>query len=228
MYILKGDIIQWTTGCGLISTIGQWLSPDRESKNPTVFQSTRLEGSAGLPKTLKSQRSRSCYQWRNASTTGWMNLPLPVRASRWEANAPFFPVTSHRLQTKGMAHFGVGLLTSNDPNKKNLFQGCPAAWVSVNLDVLKLTTKISHHQSILCQLHTQPYLFMSHLISKWKKKQIIITPNTTITYNQKFIMFFTFQVIVIVGKGLWGMRRGVNMIQTYCTKNSKKEVKEKK
>ena len=80
-----------------------------------------------------------------------MNLPEMVRASR-----SFFPlhvlyVSCHQ---KLSPRFSMGLFASNDPIKKDLHRCAQLLGVLLVPDVVKLTTRISHHRR-----HPMPCIF---------------------------------------------------------------------
>ena len=123
-----------------------------------VVQSTRLDVSEVAIWHWTSRRFLgTCYQSSfsigfrktqvltpaNASEAGYMTLLVRMRAHKTKS----FPLPCHLMwsSNRDVAQIRVGLLTSNNSVKKSSNRSAQMLEFQLISDVVKLTTKISHH-----------------------------------------------------------------------------------
>lgn len=99
--------------------VSQW-----KFQESSFSQSMRLGVSVGFQQTLESKEVGS-------DTSERMNLPK-ASANRQRARDPFFRLLHMGFRHKGWPKLEVGLLTWNEPIKKNPSQVCPDAQSLVN------------------------------------------------------------------------------------------------
>lgn len=91
------------------------------------------------------------YQWRYASATGWMNLPITLGISRQKVKDFFLHVLLEVTSRRCDPYLGwVSHLKWF--NQENLLKAGPPAWVLLVPDVVKLITKISNQTCLYLYL----------------------------------------------------------------------------
>lgn len=127
-------------------------SPAGKAKDPVVSPSTRLD-IPGAEEVLESCQFL-------VHTGIWLRidkLASQSGASRQKARTSFFRVFTWAASRRAGPDLAWGLLTKDpdfsvsshfkQPTKKTRCQVCPAAWVLLLSNVVKLTAQISHHVS---------------------------------------------------------------------------------